>query len=385
MSYYNGNSYTFTWEKGRRLSSATKGTSVTTFEYNEDGIRTSKTVNGVEHIYYLNGSQILAEVWGNNICIYLYDESGAPIGMRYRNSTYAEAQFDTFWYTKNLQGDIVGVYNDEGVLVRSYVYDAWGVVKATIHNNTGTNANSSYNPFFYRGYYYDIQLGLYYLNSRYYDPATCRFISPDGYISTGQGFTGYNMFSYCGNNPVSRADESGQFWGIVVAAIVGVVAIGCALTGCDASNGKSYSGEETDVETTQPSIKAYSTYGDGTGNVYFVDNVKAAIELESNINNSDVVIIDNRTASDPNMQMRHSYKITNNKHQKEIAQIMLNYNDDNLVNPAWSRTLKSIVQEWDYHNYAYSFNVKRDRTAHTDFNNADEGKNIFDYIWRAIQ
>ncbi len=126
MSYYNGNSYTFTWEKGRELATLVRGSQNISFTYNADGIRTSKTVNGVTHYYTLNGSQILSEEWEDNLYIYLYDESGAPIGMRYRNSTYAEAQFDTFWYTKNLQGDIVGVYNDEGVLVRSYVYDAWG-------------------------------------------------------------------------------------------------------------------------------------------------------------------------------------------------------------------------------------------------------------------
>ena len=59
------------------------------------------------------------------------------------------------------------------------------------------------NPFRYRGYYYDADLELYYLNSRYYDSNTGRFISPDKYISTGQGLLGYNMFAYCGNNPVN--------------------------------------------------------------------------------------------------------------------------------------------------------------------------------------
>ena len=63
MSYYNGSSYTFTWKNGRRLATAVKGSNSLSFEYNDDGIRTSKTVNGVGHVYYLNGSQILAESW----------------------------------------------------------------------------------------------------------------------------------------------------------------------------------------------------------------------------------------------------------------------------------------------------------------------------------
>ncbi|MBO5891657.1 MAG: RHS repeat-associated core domain-containing protein [Oscillospiraceae bacterium] len=70
------------------------------------------------------------------------------------------------------------------------------------------------NPLRYRGYYYDQETGLYHLWSRYYDPQTGRFISPDSYASTGQGPLGYNMFAYCKNNPVNYADPSGNaaFW-----------------------------------------------------------------------------------------------------------------------------------------------------------------------------
>ena len=67
------------------------------------------------------------------------------------------------------------------------------------------------NPLRYRGYYYDVETGWYYLNSRYYDPATGRFINADGYASTGQGLLGANMFAYCLNNPVNRVDPSGCF------------------------------------------------------------------------------------------------------------------------------------------------------------------------------
>jgi len=66
------------------------------------------------------------------------------------------------------------------------------------------------NPFRYRGYYYDIETGFYYLNSRYYDPAVGRFINADSYATTGQGVLGSNMFAYCLNNPVNRVDQSGS-------------------------------------------------------------------------------------------------------------------------------------------------------------------------------
>ena len=54
--------------------------------------------------------------------------------------------------------------------------------------------------------------GLYYLQSRYYDPTVGRFLNADIYISTGQGLLGYNMFAYCGNNPINRTNSSGHAW-----------------------------------------------------------------------------------------------------------------------------------------------------------------------------
>ncbi len=65
------------------------------------------------------------------------------------------------------------------------------------------------NPLTYRGYVYDHETGLYYLQSRYYNPTIRQFISPDAFVSTGQGYLGYNMFAYCNNNPVVFKDSSG--------------------------------------------------------------------------------------------------------------------------------------------------------------------------------
>ena len=74
------------------------------------------------------------------------------------------------------------------------------------------NTVGLYQPFRYRGYVYDTETQLYYLQSRYYDPATCRFISADVLLSTGQGVIGHNSFAYCGNNPIVRSDPSGCSW-----------------------------------------------------------------------------------------------------------------------------------------------------------------------------
>ena len=218
LSYYNGSAYTFTWE-GRRLVGAVNGSNTMSFTYDDNGIRTSKTVNGVKHTYHLNGSQIVAEEWGNKLIIYLYDASGSPIGMMYRTTSYAAHIFDVFWFEKNLQGDIVAVYDESGTKVVSYGYtNAWGIHNES-YSNGGDTSGAQYNPFRYRGYYYDADLGMYYLQSRYYDPNTCRFINADGYVSTGQGLTGYNMFAYCGNDPVNRIDPMGM-WTITISVSV---------------------------------------------------------------------------------------------------------------------------------------------------------------------
>ena len=65
---------------------------------------------------------------------------------------------------------------------------------------------------------------LYYLQTRYYDAEVGRFINADIYVSTGQGLLGNNMYMYCGNNPISRADDEGDFWNFVIGAAVGAVA-----------------------------------------------------------------------------------------------------------------------------------------------------------------
>ena len=98
----------------------------------------------------------------------------------------------------------------EGTVSADYTYDAWGNPLAT----TGSLATTlgEQNPLRYRGYVYDTETGLYYLQSRYYNPGWDRFINADAYLSTGQGFNGHNMFAYCGNNPISRYDVGGMFW-----------------------------------------------------------------------------------------------------------------------------------------------------------------------------
>ena len=198
--------------QGRRLETVTKSGQTYTYTYNADGIRTSKTVDGVKREYILNGTQILGEIWSDGTTIvYIYDAEGYAVGMLYRDSSYEANKFDAFFYERNLQGDVIAVYDCEDTKLVSYTYDAWGNVSIT-YSNGGDLTGAQYNPFTYRGYYRDSETGFYYLNTRYYDAVIGRFINADEYVSTGQGFTGYNMFAYCGNDPVMRIDICGYAW-----------------------------------------------------------------------------------------------------------------------------------------------------------------------------
>ena len=138
----------------------------------------------------------------------LYDADGSPVGMQYRTAGMAEGVLYTFWFEKNLQGDIVAVYNESGMKIISYTYDAWGRAAATASNMTGTNTYAIHNPFRYRGYYYDSETGLYYLRSRYYNPEWGRFLNADGQVNSG--LLGSNLFVYCQNNPIAYIDPFGD-------------------------------------------------------------------------------------------------------------------------------------------------------------------------------
>ncbi|MCL2798213.1 MAG: RHS repeat-associated core domain-containing protein [Firmicutes bacterium] len=115
---------------------------------------------------------------------------------------------------------------DNGNIAVRYVYDAWGNHKAfegdsslTIYDSlNGVIAGyeshiGNLNPFRYRGYYFDVETGLYYLLSRYYDPQVGRFINADAVDYANPGIlSGLNLYAYCGNNPVMRTDPKGKHW-----------------------------------------------------------------------------------------------------------------------------------------------------------------------------
>ncbi len=111
-----------------------------------------------------------------------------------------------YYYVTNLQGDIIAILNSNGTCVAEYEYDAWG--NCTVTKATDTIAYD--NPLRYRGYYYDSDTDLYYLQSRYYDANTGRFINADEPEMILDGV--YNLFSYCENDPVMYCDPDGYMF-----------------------------------------------------------------------------------------------------------------------------------------------------------------------------
>ena len=153
---------------------------------------------------------------------------------------YIDYNGTDYYFVLNLQGDVVALLNASGTKVVEYTYDAWGNILTT----TGALASTlgQQNALRYRGYVFDQETGLYYLQSRYYNPKIGRFINADAFPSTGQGLTGNNMFAYCGNNPVCRQDGFGTFWeavlgaalgGGIAGALIGAVShlVSCGLSG----------------------------------------------------------------------------------------------------------------------------------------------------------
>ena len=133
------------------------------------------------------------------------------------------------YYTKDLFGNISGIYGADGTKYVSYEYDAWGNHTVTLDlYGIGT-----VNPFRYREYYYDTETGLYYLQSRYYDPVIGRFINADdaGTLGANSQILSYNLFAYCLNNPVNRTDDGGNLsWLAKIAIGVAVIAVAAVVT-----------------------------------------------------------------------------------------------------------------------------------------------------------
>ena len=187
----------------------------------------TSTVNTTD--FFVDGTRIVAENSGRYGFIeYMWDATGVT-GMRRGGRNY--------FFVRDVFGNVVEVIDGVGVVVAQYRYDAWGNVEVWCHSCGGfcwqtASCIAHINPWRYRGYYMDRGTGLYYLQTRFYDPSVRRFINADNYMLVpklaGQ-MGGLHMFAYALNNPVMYWDPSGQM--AVTATITGIALLLTILKG----------------------------------------------------------------------------------------------------------------------------------------------------------
>ena len=313
---YRGASLAFT---GRRLRSYAKNGTLTSYRYDADGIRTQKTAGNTRHEYESEGGKIYREqIFEDNTLQsdlrYFYDAAGRPAMLQVISGSGGSS---VYYYGTNAQGDVIAMYDSDGNLCVSYLYDAWGnLLSSETYTNAGTTARSL-NSLLYRGYYFDSETGFYYLQSRYYDPEVGRFLNADniGYLGEGSNLTSYNLFAYCGNNPVTGYDPAGTLdWGnlfkgsgwlavgvtaiavgvsvltcgVAAPAIMAVAAVTVAAGAATAVNGVSELGEAATGhnfmrdDVFRGNAKAYNTYAHTTAAVAEIGTMVCGGWLKAN-------------------------------------------------------------------------------------------------------
>lgn len=152
---------------------------------------------------------------GKYTFVILYDENDNAYGLSV-NKTEDENgnsinETDTFYYLKDAENTITAIIDETGKELVSYGYDNSGAV-VSLENAAGYRYLMLLNPLAYRDYVYDIESGLYYLQSRYYSPYTYRFISPDSVLDTGSGSVmSTHLYAYCENDPINNIDPTGHW------------------------------------------------------------------------------------------------------------------------------------------------------------------------------
>ncbi|MBQ2735790.1 MAG: RHS repeat-associated core domain-containing protein, partial [Clostridia bacterium] len=232
-------------------------------------------------------------------------------------------------------GNVKYLYDAHGNLVAEYTYrDPWGGdVELTCHYFEGFWI-AELNPFTYKGYYYDADLQMYYCGSRYYDPETCRWINADGYVSTGQGIVGNNMYAYCGNNPVMYLDLSGTRY--CAAGSVKAETAAERKVSCEHTKNALVESSQTDYPTINPNQPNNTTEADMTPMEKWK---KEGVEFKPNTNGEGGKLI-------------NSYKITDYFEMYEYASYLMNESE---YAGNFEGSVVGFVYEWEVHNIAYDF------------------------------
>ena len=189
----------------------------------------------ITHFYYTGSALLFTTV--NEYVLQtqnILDPSGTIVASKRFEGQAATGQDpyaeDYFFYRYDIRGSVTTIVDGEGAVVKSYDYDEFGVTTST--------GDAFFNEVTFTGSIADAS-GLLYLNARYYNPATARFLSQDTYTGSASVPWTQHLYAYCNNNPVNMIDPTGHN-PLLISLLVAITAV--TLTGCN--------NQASDVEST---------------------------------------------------------------------------------------------------------------------------------------
>ena len=267
-----------TYDRLNQLIGFTDGETTASYTYDVNGLRLSKTVNGVKTTHIWIGNQIAVDYTGSYTSTVYLRETSLVAAFNWDEGYKGDYRF----YTQNAHGDVVSLTNSTGAVVKSYTYDAFGVEKNI--------DDSDSNPFRYCGEYFDTETGTIYLRARYYNPTTGRFISRDSVTGKIEDPLSLNLYTYCHNNPIFFQDPSGHFAIVDDLIILGVVATALLIESAVVlSMPETQQAIDTGIREFENSITNYSnsvpseSYWDKFGNIN---------DIYDQFNRSDIITED---------------------------------------------------------------------------------------------
>ncbi len=186
----------------------------------------------IRKVYYFGNYERHEEVSGTTHLFYIYSPTGLTAIYKLADGA---STGDLYYIHKDHLGSIQIVTNQNKAVLARYYYNAWGL-KSNLDVATGTliQANDDL-PWLHRGYTgheHLSEIDLINMNGRMYDADLGMFISPDPHVQSPDHPVNFNRYAYVLNNPLIYTDPSGEFWNLVIGAVIGGV-VNWATNGAD--------------------------------------------------------------------------------------------------------------------------------------------------------